>query len=66
MFHQVVLCSALFLLLQVVFLPTAAGFNEGMESWHEGGSNWDWTLRPPDPTEASQLTGLNICTKQEA
>ena len=27
--------------------------------------DWDWTLRPPDPTQAVELEGSNVCTKQE-
>ncbi len=53
----------------------------GGDHWPEaaaggGGDHWppveegagepgDWTLRAPDPTQAIELEGSNVCTKQE-
>jgi len=31
----------------------------------QGPEHWDWTLRPPDPTQMVELEGSNVCTKQE-
>jgi hypothetical protein len=47
--------------------PEAAAGGGG-DHWppvEEGAEQGDWTLRAPDPTQAVELEGSNVCTKQE-
>jgi hypothetical protein len=66
--HLVPLLLLLLLLLPggLVALDTAEQSEQ--QQWppsDQGPEHWDWTLRPPDPTEAAELEGSNVCTKQE-
>jgi hypothetical protein len=49
--------------------PVEAAAGGGGDHWppvEEGaGEPGDWTLRAPDPTQAVELEGSNVCTKQE-
>jgi hypothetical protein len=61
--------------------PVEGAGGGGGDHWPEaaaggGGDHWppveegagepgDWTLRAPDPTQAIELEGSNVCTKQE-
>ena len=59
--------------------PGESAAGGGGDHWPEaaaGGDHWppveegagepgDWTLRAPDPTQAVELEGSNVCTKQE-